>query len=209
MWQCPSCDEQHDDVFDVCWKCGSDPVSNRDMDFHIAEPVREQDQAPDPPADETLFPFLQVPLANFSVPPDIWRLLRLLSVVAGFISIFIQAGVTLAEGGTRFGIPERALQFIPIVVWLVPIPVAAALGCIMAVVGRQLPGLISALIVLMFGFYQAGGTAGVLVIAMATRDTVYLVFAGYSSTFLLSFWITWQCASFRRSAEDRGEAKSG
>ena len=72
-WQCPNCGETHDGQFDTCWKCGSNPTGDRDSDFHVSEPVHDQDQAPDSPTEETQLPILQLPTVTyFSIPPFIW-----------------------------------------------------------------------------------------------------------------------------------------
>ena len=56
MWNCPNCGETIDDVFDACWKCGTNRDGTRAADFH-AEP--SDPQTPDPraepdPPDESL-----------------------------------------------------------------------------------------------------------------------------------------------------------
>jgi hypothetical protein len=72
MWQCPNCGEEHHDGFDICWKCGSDPAGNSDPDFHISEPIREQDQTPDFPTNDKQLPSLELPTVTyFSIPPYI------------------------------------------------------------------------------------------------------------------------------------------
>ena len=73
MWQCPNCGEQHPNGFDICWKCGSDPAGDRDPDFQVSEPVREEDQAPETITADTPLPALQLPaITYFSIPPYIW-----------------------------------------------------------------------------------------------------------------------------------------
>lgn len=72
MWQCPNCGEKHHEVFHLCWKCGSNTAGDRDPDFRISEPVREQDQTPDSPTEDTQLPALQFPsVTYFSIPPYI------------------------------------------------------------------------------------------------------------------------------------------
>ena len=73
MWQCPNCSETHDEQFDTCWKCGANPAGDRNSDFHVSEPVHDQDQAPDSPTDETQLPILHLPAVTyFSIPLYIW-----------------------------------------------------------------------------------------------------------------------------------------
>lgn len=73
LWQCPNCDEQHHDEFDICWKCGSDPAGNRDPDFHMSESATELDQTPESPTSDTQIPSLRLPnITYFSIPPYTW-----------------------------------------------------------------------------------------------------------------------------------------
>ena len=69
-WQCPNCGEQHCEEFDVCWKCGTNLVGQRDPEFRITEPVRDLDQALESPSNSQELPVLQLPLVTyFSIPP--------------------------------------------------------------------------------------------------------------------------------------------
>ena len=79
MWHCLNCGEQHDDGFQTCWKCGSNPAGDRDPDFRVSEPVGEQDQAPDSASDETQLPIPRLPAVTyFSIPPYIWICLAMM-----------------------------------------------------------------------------------------------------------------------------------
>ena len=72
VWQCPTCDEQHEDQFDTCWKCGTNRIGGRNQNFRVSEPASENDQAPDSAGDDQL-PTLQLPtITYFSIPPFIW-----------------------------------------------------------------------------------------------------------------------------------------
>lgn len=78
MWQCPDCSEQHEDSFGICWKCGADPAGNRDPDFGVSEPARDEDQAPETPVKDAR-PSLELPaITYFSIPPYICTLLILM-----------------------------------------------------------------------------------------------------------------------------------
>jgi hypothetical protein len=56
MWNCPNCGEPIDDVFDACWKCGTNRDGTRAADFAVepSDPQTPDPRAePDPP-DESL-----------------------------------------------------------------------------------------------------------------------------------------------------------
>lgn len=69
MWQCPNCGEQHDKDFRTCWKCGTGPKGDRDPEFRITEPVREQDQVADSATGDTVRPALQLPTVSYFCMP--------------------------------------------------------------------------------------------------------------------------------------------
>jgi len=102
-WQCPTCGERHEGQFETCWKCGSNQTGSRNQDFHVSEPVSENDQLLDS-EDDVQLPTLQLPgITYFSIPPLIW-----ISVVCTFIDFERNPIVP--------GIPKSSVSKVEIVV---------------------------------------------------------------------------------------------
>lgn len=79
MWTCPNCGEEHDDRFETCWKCGTDASGDSDPNFHVSEPIADQEQDGDSASNEDELPSLALPaLSYFSIPPFIWIRLAML-----------------------------------------------------------------------------------------------------------------------------------
>lgn len=119
-WQCPNCGEEHPHEFETCWKCGTSRAGDRDPEFVVSEPVRELDQAAEPPPGEAELPSLQLPLVTyFSIPVCIGLFVARAIVVAldlklGQASVFSWSPIDVllyCIGLLSIGIPMLAVTF--------------------------------------------------------------------------------------------------
>lgn len=123
-WQCPNCGEQHREEFEVCWKCGTNLVGQRDPGFRISEPVRERDQMPESPPDSQELPILQLPLITyFSIPPlmcyslfTTHKFLEQLDSMHKSIELFDSTQLP----GFRFSLADIAVYCIAMVLIVIP-----------------------------------------------------------------------------------------
>jgi len=64
MWPCPNCEEQLEEHFETCWKCGARQSGERDPAFEVTEPAFPERAPPDADAEATP-PRLELPAVSY------------------------------------------------------------------------------------------------------------------------------------------------